>query len=75
LAYSRNRVRKGFCGFDMDELRHSTTQLREWLSRILGPTAHVENYSDDYARLRFRNMLGFYGSTIIRSWGGHRNWA
>jgi hypothetical protein len=50
------------------------TQLRKWLGKVLGPTAHVENYSDDYALARFRNMLGFYGSTIILMWGGNRLW-
>jgi hypothetical protein len=50
-------------------------QTREFLNRVLGPTAHVERYSDWYVRLRFRNMLGFYGRAIILKWGGNPNWA
>jgi len=44
-------------------------KIRAWLEKVLGPTAHVERYSDEYCLLRFRNMLGFYGSSIVRNWG------
>jgi hypothetical protein len=54
---------------------NNAIQLRVWLARVLGPTAHVENYSNAYACLRFRNMVGFYGVDQITRWGGHRNWA
>jgi|GEM_PF-7098788 len=50
-------------------------KIREWLARILGPTARAENYSDDYALMRFKNMLSFYGWPVIQRWGGWRNWA
>ena len=74
LASPRNLLRKGFYRLDMGEMRHNAGKIREWLGRVLGPTAHAELYSDEYACLRFRNMVGFYGADLITRWGGHRNW-
>ena len=48
--------------------------IRVWLELVLGPTAHVERYSDEYCIRRMRDVYGFYGSGIFRSWGGKLEW-
>ena len=48
---------------------HKIQQIREWLQVILGPTANVDRYTNEYALARYRNMYGFYGSTIMSLWG------
>jgi hypothetical protein len=55
----------------MDKKRNitdETERVRWWLAGILGPTAKVENYSPEYVWRRFRDMWGFYGSSIMEKW-------
>ena len=49
-------------------MRPRLRAIRIWLGVVLGPTAHVENYSDEYALQRYRDMWDFYGSTIMNEW-------
>lgn len=41
-------------------------QLRRWLEKMIGPTA--KDYTDEYVVMRTRNMMGFYGSSILKKW-------
>jgi hypothetical protein len=73
LASPRNVLRNRFYRLDMGDMRH-VGKIREWLEKVLGPTAHVERYTDDYCVRRMRDMYGFYGSGIFLSWGGLLEW-
>ena len=49
-------------------------QIRRWLSRVLGPTAEIERYTDEYVVRRARALYGFYGSNIVLGWGFQLSW-